>query len=84
MTLRELIYDYGGGILNDRKLKCVIPGGSSAPVLTADEIDVIYDIEPLQKVGTMMGSAAVMVVSEDYPIIKLIRRITESSPYSCD
>mgnify|MGYP001594860253 CR=1 FL=1 len=77
MTIRQLIYDLAGGILNDRKLKAVIPGGSSAPVLTADEIDVIYDIEPLMKVGTMMGSAALMVVSEDYDVIRLITRITK-------
>jgi NADH-quinone oxidoreductase subunit F len=77
MTIRQLIYDVAGGILNDRKLKAVIPGGSSAPVLTADEIDVIYDIEPLMKIGTMMGSAALMVVNEDYDIIRLIKRITK-------
>jgi len=77
MTVRQLIYDVAGGILNDRKLKAVIPGGSSAPVLTADEIDVIYDIEPLAKVGTMMGSAALMVVSEDYCVVRLIERITK-------
>ena len=77
MTIRQLIYDYGHGILGDKKLKAVIPGGSSAPVLTADEIDVIYDIEPLMKVGTMMGSAALMVVSEDYCMVKLIARITK-------
>ncbi len=77
MTVRQLIYDVAGGILGDKKLKAVIPGGSSAPVLTADEIDVIYDIEPLMKIGTMMGSAALMVVSEDYDIIRLIKRITK-------
>ncbi len=76
-TVRQLIYDVAGGILNDRKLKAVIPGGSSAPVLTADEIDAIYDIEPLMKIGTMMGSAALMVVSEDYCMVRLIARITK-------
>ena len=76
-TLRQLIYDVAGGILGDRKLKAVIPGGSSAPVLTADEIDAVYDIEPLMKIGTMMGSAALMVVSEDYCLVKLILRITK-------
>lgn len=76
-TLRQLIYDVCGGILNDRKLKAVIPGGSSAPVLTADEIDVVADIEPMMKIGTMMGSAAVMVVSEDYNVAKLLLRITK-------
>jgi NADH-quinone oxidoreductase subunit F len=77
VTLRQIIYDYGHGILGDKKLKAVIPGGSSAPVLTADEIDVVYDIDPIMKVGSMMGSAAIMVVSEDYDIVKLILRITK-------
>lgn len=77
VTLRQLIYDYCHGILDDKKLKAVIPGGSSAPVLTADEIDVIVDIEPLMKIGTMLGSAGIMVVSEDYCVVKLIKRITK-------
>jgi NADH-quinone oxidoreductase subunit F len=77
MTIREIIYNLCGGVLGDKKLKAVIPGGSSAPVLTADEIDVIYDIEPLMKIGSMMGSAALMVVSEDYCVVKLLKRITK-------
>jgi NADH-quinone oxidoreductase subunit F len=77
VTLRELIYDHCGGILGDKKLKAVIPGGSSAPVLTADEIDVVFDIEPLMKIGTMLGSAGVVVVSEDYCVVKLLTRITK-------
>jgi len=77
MTIREIIYDLCGGVLGDKKLKAVIPGGSSAPVLTADEIDVVYDIDPLMKIGSMMGSAALMVVSEDYCVVKLLGRITK-------
>lgn len=76
-TLRQLIYDYCGGILGDKKLKAVIPGGSSTPILTADEIDVVMDIEPLTKLGTMLGSAAVMVISEDYCLVRLLLRITK-------
>ncbi|MFN7685751.1 MAG: NADH-quinone oxidoreductase subunit NuoF [Oligoflexia bacterium] len=76
-TVRQIIYDICGGVLGDKKLKAVIPGGSSAPVLTADEIDVVYDIEPLMKIGTMLGSAALMVVSEDYCVVRLIKRITK-------
>lgn len=64
-------------MLNDKKLKAVIPGGSSSPVLTADEIDVVYDVEPLMKVGTMMGSAAIMVINEDTDMVKLLLRITK-------
>jgi NADH-quinone oxidoreductase subunit F len=77
MTVRQIIYDLCGGVLNDRKLKAVIPGGSSAPVLTADEIDVVYDIEPLMKINSMLGSAALMVVSDEYCVVKLIHRITK-------
>jgi NADH-quinone oxidoreductase subunit F len=76
VTLRQLIYDHCGGILGDKKLKAVIPGGSSAPVLTPEEIDVIMDIDPLAKAGTMLGSAGIIVISEDYPLPKLIKRIT--------
>lgn len=77
MTLRQIIDDFGGGMLNGKKLKAVIPGGSSSPVLTADEIDVVYDVEPLMKIGTMMGSAAIMVINEDTDMVKLLLRITK-------
>jgi NADH-quinone oxidoreductase subunit F len=77
VTLRQLIYDHCGGIFGDRPLKAVIPGGSSAPVLTADEIDVVVDIEPLMKIGTMLGSAAIMVVNSDFCVVRLLRRITK-------
>ncbi|CAM6054715.1 unnamed protein product [Sphagnum tenellum] len=77
VTLRQLIYDHCGGILGDKRLKAVIPGGSSAPVLTSDEIDAILDIEPLMKIGTMLGSAGILVISEDYCVVKLIKRITK-------
>jgi NADH-quinone oxidoreductase subunit F len=77
VTVRQIIYDYCGGILDDQKLKLVIPGGSSAPVLTADEIDVVYDIEPLAKIGSMMGSAALVVMSEAYCPVKMLLRITK-------
>jgi len=77
MTLRQIIDELGGGIVGDKKLKAVIPGGSSSPILNADEIDVVYDVEPLMKVGTMMGSAAIMVIHEDTDLVKLLLRITK-------
>jgi NADH-quinone oxidoreductase subunit F len=76
-TIRELIYDHCGGTLEDRKLLAVIPGGSSAPVLTAAEIDVALDIEPMMKAKTMLGSAGIMVIAEGFSMPKLIRRITK-------
>ncbi len=44
-NLKKMIYEVGGGIPNGRKLKAVVPGGSSTPVLTADEIDVAMDFD---------------------------------------
>jgi NADH-quinone oxidoreductase subunit F len=64
VTLRSLIYDHCGGIANGRRLKAVIPGGSSSAVLTADEIDVTMDPEGLQKQGSMIGSAGVIVMDD--------------------
>src|SRR5512137_2135647 len=61
-TLRELIYDYAGGIRGGRRLKAVIPGGSSTPVLTADKIDAEASFEGLVRAGSMLGSAAVIVM----------------------
>jgi NADH-quinone oxidoreductase subunit F len=76
VTLRELIYDHCGGILGGGKLKGVIPGGSSAPVLTPEEIDVPLDIETMAKAKTMLGSAGIMVIAEGFSVVKLINRIT--------
>jgi len=65
IPLKELIYDLAGGIRDDRKLKAVIPGGSSAPVLTAEEAEkVTMDYEGLAGAGTMLGSGGVIVLDE--------------------
>jgi NADH-quinone oxidoreductase subunit F len=77
ITLRELIYDYCGGIRDGRKLKAVIPGGASTPILTADEIDVKMDFDSLAKAGTMLGSAAVIVMDDRTCIVQAALRIME-------
>jgi len=63
-TLRELIYDYAGGIRDGRQLKAVIPGGSSTPVLLPDAIDVPASFEGVAKAGSMLGSAAMIVMDD--------------------
>jgi NADH-quinone oxidoreductase subunit F len=63
-TLRELIYDYAGGIRGGRPLKAVIPGGSSTPVLRADKIDAEASFEGLVRAGSMLGSAAMIVMDD--------------------
>ena len=68
ITLRQLIYDLAGGVTGNGKLKAVVPGGSSAAILTADEIDVTMDVDGLRNAGTMAGSAGVIVMDETVSI----------------
>ena len=63
-TLREIIYDHAGGIPHGRKLKAVIPGGLSAPVLTPDQIDVKMDFDSLKAIGSMAGSGGIIVMDD--------------------
>jgi len=77
LPLKELIYDLGGGMLHDdRPLKAVIPGGSSVPVLRAEQCDVDLDYDSLAAIGTMLGSAGVMVMDSSTCMVKAIERIT--------
>jgi NADH-quinone oxidoreductase subunit F len=64
VTLRALIESYAGGVRAGHTLKAVIPGGMSAKVLTAGEIDVAMDFDSLMAAGTMAGSAGVIVMDE--------------------
>lgn len=72
-TLREIIYEHAGGIRDDKKLKAVIPGGSSAPVLKAEEIDVKMDYNSLAAIKTMLGSGAIIVMDEDTNMVKALK-----------
>jgi NADH-quinone oxidoreductase subunit F len=62
--LREIVYTHAGGIPDGRKLKAVIPGGASMPVFTPDEIDVAMDMDSVQKAGSFLGSAGVIVMDD--------------------
>jgi len=70
--LREIIYNYAGGIRNGKKLKAVIPGGSSSPVLRPEEIDVKMDVDSLAAIGSMLGSAGVIVMDEDTDLLDVL------------
>lgn len=63
-TLREIIYEHAGGIREGHEFKAVIPGGISAAVLTADEIDVKMDFDSLKAIGSMAGSGGIIVMDE--------------------
>ncbi|MDI6801470.1 MAG: NADH-ubiquinone oxidoreductase-F iron-sulfur binding region domain-containing protein [Thermodesulfovibrionales bacterium] len=64
-TLREIIFDIGGGIMEDKKFKAVQTGGPSGGCLTAEYLDLPVDFDSLVKVGSMMGSGGMVVMDED-------------------
>ena len=64
VTLRELIDDYAGGVREGRTLKAVIPGGSSVPILMPDQLDTQASFDAIQKAGSLLGSAAIVVLDD--------------------
>src|SRR5207249_5899433 len=75
ISTRELIYGPGGGIPDGRRLKAVIPGGSSTVILRGDEIDVGYDFNSLLRLNTAMGSAGVVAPDDRSRMVQLGIRI---------
>ena len=63
-TLKELIFDYAGGIRDGHQLKAVIPGGSSVPILLPDQLDIPASFDDVVKAGSMLGSAGIIVMDE--------------------
>jgi len=75
MPFKDLL-EMAGGMKNGKKLKAVIPGGSSAPVLPADVMmDITMDYDALGKAGTMLGSGAVIIMDEDTDMVEVLGRI---------
>ena len=73
-SLRDAIYKVAGGIKGGKALKAVVPGGSSCPVLKADEIDVGLDFDQMAKAGTMLGSGGIVVLDETVSIVEFALR----------
>ena len=78
-TLREIVYDIGGGIKGGRAFKAVQSGGPSGGVLSAEFLDTPIDYESLTKLGSMMGSGGLIVMSEDDCIVDVVRFYLEFS-----
>jgi NADH-quinone oxidoreductase subunit F len=76
-TIRELIFDprLGQGMPPGRSVKAVIPGGSSAPVLSADEIDVALEFEALKEKQTMAGSGGVIIMDDSTCLVRCLWRV---------
>jgi NADH-quinone oxidoreductase subunit F len=77
VSLQELISEHAGGLRPGRRLKAVIPGGVSCPVLRAEECDVTMDFESLASRGSAAGSGGVIVMDDSTCMVKMLRVITE-------
>ncbi len=76
--LTDLIYKYSGGVIGDKKIKMVIPGGSSMPPLRGDQLEgVKMDAESLKGAGSAIGTGGVIVMDEDTNLTKVLLRITK-------
>jgi NADH-quinone oxidoreductase subunit F len=77
MNMKKFIDEVAGGVSGGKKLKAVIPGGSSCPVLTANEIDIAMDYDTVAKAGSMLGSGGMVVIDEETCMVDMARRIMQ-------
>jgi NADH-quinone oxidoreductase subunit F len=76
-NLLKMIHEVAGGIPGGKKLKAVVPGGSSTPPLKAEECDVAMDYDSVAKIGSMLGSGGVVVLDETTCMVDFARRIMQ-------
>jgi NADH-quinone oxidoreductase subunit F len=74
---REIIYDLAGGPPDGRQVKCWFPGGSSSPVLKAEDLDVPYDFNSMAQAGSMLGSGAIIVADDSTPILDVAMKVAK-------
>ena len=77
VTLREIIYEHAGGVRGGRRIKAVIPGGASTPMLTAGALDTPMGFETLKQAGSELGTGAVIVMDENTCMVEAARRLTK-------
>ena len=77
ITLREIVYDIGGGIPNNKKFKAVQTGGPSGGCIPSSLLDLPIDYEKLAEVGSIMGSGGLIVMDEDTCIVDVARYFLE-------
>jgi NADH-quinone oxidoreductase subunit F len=75
ISLRELIYDYAGGPFDGRKIKAVIPGGVSMPVLLDEELDAKMGFDDLEKAGSGLGTACCIVMDDSVDMVEASENI---------
>ena len=74
-NMKRMIEEVAGGVPSGKKIKAVVPGGSSCPLLTGDEINIAMDFDSVAKAGSMLGSGGTVVLDEDTCMVDFARRI---------
>ena len=74
---REIIFDLAGGPDEGREIKFWFPGGSSSPILTADDLDLAYDFDTMAKAGSMLGSGAIIVVDDSHTVLEVAMKLAK-------
>ena len=74
---REIIYGLAGGPFEGREIKMWFPGGSSAPVLTKDDLDLPYDFDSMAKAGSMLGSGAIIVIDDSHSVLEVALKVAK-------
>jgi NADH-quinone oxidoreductase subunit F len=77
MTARDIVFGLAGGPPEGRSVKCWFPGGSSAPVLLDEHLDLPYDFESMAEAGSMLGSGAIIVVDDANPIMDIAKSVAK-------
>jgi NADH-quinone oxidoreductase subunit F len=79
IKITDVIYEIGGGVRNNKRIKCVVPGGSSCPFLTEEMVmsGITMDSDSLRTVGSVLGTAGVCVLDEDTDIVKFTLRVAK-------
>jgi NADH-quinone oxidoreductase subunit F len=74
---RELIESYAGGVLDGKSVKAWTPGGTSTPLLTGEDLDTAMDFESVQAAGSLLGTAAMIVMDERDCVVEAVLRMIE-------
>lgn len=78
VALLEIIHKYAGGVPGNKRIKAVIPGGSSTPILRGDQLEgVCMDADSMKAAGSAVGTAGVIVMDEDTDLIAVLARISK-------
>ncbi len=75
IPLRKAIYEVAGGMVGNKKIKAIIPGGSSTPMLVPEQLDTPMDFDSMAKQGSFLGSGGLVVINEDTCMVEVALRV---------